>query len=818
MSKAVQQELQQSFVWPLPPFFRLEPKHEGQQGRIAEVELISGRRITGELLKLDVKSHTLLVADERAKNFRSLSLGDVRCARLLEPLEIVADGAALETIGPQSAVTDDVREFTLHYADGTTMTGQTHGFVRTHEGLFLFPVDADSGRTGSCFIPKVQVNDLHVGPLLGEMLEQKGLVNHEQKSGALRQQSRWRKERLGEYLQEQAIVSPQQLSRALREQRKLPHKRLGELLVEHGLITAAELRQALDFQAGHREQRLGEILVAMGVVALRDIQTVLAEKLGIPYVNVEAFSIQPDVLDIVGSTVATRHQVIPLFRSDGNLVVAVENPLEFDFEPELRFIANMNVVAVVGDPDAIRARIVREYGNWESMDPRSSAVVAAPDLQATRIEDLTDRLSHEARWLDDRDESLATEVRISDNTLVRLVNKMIIDAHQRRASDIHIEASRGAKIRVRYRIDGLLQDYLELQPVYGRALVSRIKVMSNLDISEHRHAQDGKIDFRRFGPLSIQLRVAIIPTSDGAEDVVLRLLGGAEPLPLDKLELGKDYLAQLQDMIRHNHGLILVCGPTGSGKTTTLHSILRHINRPERKIWTAEDPIEIAQPGLRQVQINARIGWTFAQAMRSFLRADPDVIMVGEMRDEETTSIGIEASLTGHLVFSTLHTNSAVESVVRLLEMGMDPFNFADALIGILSQRLAQRLCRHCKVPHKLSKAELEDLAREYCTATDLQTSDVMAQWRKQYGKSGRIQVYEARGCEKCDHGYHGRIGIFELLASSPEVRQLIRSQATVPQIQEAAMRNGLRLLRQDALNKALRGDIDLVSARAVSA
>jgi type II secretory ATPase GspE/PulE/Tfp pilus assembly ATPase PilB-like protein len=279
---------------------------------------------------------------------------------------------------------------------------------------------------------------------------------------------------------------------------------------------------------------------------------------------------------------------------------------------------------------------------------------------------------------------------------------------------------------------------------------------------------------------------------------------------------GRD-LAELMKMISRSYGLILVCGPTGSGKTTTLHSVLHHINRPDIKIWTAEDPVEITQAGLRQVQINSRIDWTFAAAMRAFLRADPDVIMIGEMRDAETSKIAIEASLTGHLVFSTLHTNSAAESAVRLLDLGMDPFNFADALIGILSQRLARKLCVKCKRPHDCSEAEIGELLDEYCAESDLDRTVVLQQWRKDFADGGPLVLYEATGCEACREGYKGRVGVYELLSATDDVKQLVRSRGTVPQIVAAARAGGMRLLRQDAIEQTLRGILDRASARSVS-
>jgi type II secretory ATPase GspE/PulE/Tfp pilus assembly ATPase PilB-like protein len=277
-------------------------------------------------------------------------------------------------------------------------------------------------------------------------------------------------------------------------------------------------------------------------------------------------------------------------------------------------------------------------------------------------------------------------------------------------------------------------------------------------------------------------------------------------------------MSELKKMVSRSYGLILVCGPTGSGKTTTLHSVLHTINRPDIKIWTAEDPVEITQPGLRQVQVNSRIDWTFAAAMRAFLRADPDVIMVGEMRDAETTKIGIEASLTGHLVFSTLHTNSAAESIVRLLELGMDPFNFADALIGIVSQRLARTLCRHCKKPRAATDTEILALAHDYCieSAQD-DPAAVITRWRATYAGNGQILIHEPVGCDKCTGGFKGRIGVYELLVATPVIKDVIRSRGSAPEVAGAAQKSGMRLLRQDAIEKVLGGILDLKNARAVS-
>ena len=406
----------------------------------------------------------------------------------------------------------------------------------------------------------------------------------------------------------------------------------------------------------------------------------------------------------------------------------------------------------------------------------------------------------------------------SDSTLVKLVHQIIFDAVLQKASDIHFESSPNQKeFRVRFRKDGLLQHYLSIPDCFRGAIISRLKIMSQLDITERRKPQDGKIDFSRYGEADIELRVAVIPTRDGLEDVVIRLLTNTAAVSLDYLGLDRKTLETLRSIICKQQGLFLVCGPTGSGKTTTLHSVLAHLNQGATKIWTAEDPIEITQPGLCQVQVNSRIGWTFASALRSFLRADPDVIMVGEMRDLETAKIGIEASLTGHLVLSTLHTNSASESIVRLLDWGLDPFSLSDAFIGILSQRLVRKFCEFCRVPYELETEELEQMAAEYCAGTDEDPQAKIVDWRHKYSSAdGRVSIWRARGCESCDHrGYSGRMGIYELLTADENIKGLMQRRAVSSQIKAAAINLGMRTLKQDGIDKVFLGLTDMHQIRA---
>jgi type II secretory ATPase GspE/PulE/Tfp pilus assembly ATPase PilB-like protein len=417
----------------------------------------------------------------------------------------------------------------------------------------------------------------------------------------------------------------------------------------------------------------------------------------------------------------------------------------------------------------------------------------------------------------------------ADNELVKLVNKIIIDAYHQGASDIHIEPYPGkARTEVRLRKDGSLVPYIEVPGSYRNAIVARIKIMCDLDISEKRKPQDGKIKFRKYGPLDIELRVATIPSQGGVEDVVMRILAAGEPIPLDKLGLSPSNLPKLKDTVSKPYGLFFVCGPTGSGKTTTLHSVLGFLNTPDTKIWTAEDPVEITQKGLRQVQVNKKAGLDFATIMKSFLRADPDIIMVGEMRDKETTGTGIEASLTGHLVFATLHTNSATESIIRLLDMGMDPFNFSDALLGILAQRLAKRLCSKCKQAYAPAGEEVRQILQEYCSEllntapfkkdTKSAYENVYRDLAKSYGNDkGQFTLYKAKGCDTCSNtGYKGRVGLHELLIASDPIKKLIQEHARVAEILAVCLEEGMRTLKMDGVEKVLQGITDMPQVRAV--
>ena len=407
------------------------------------------------------------------------------------------------------------------------------------------------------------------------------------------------------------------------------------------------------------------------------------------------------------------------------------------------------------------------------------------------------------------DDEPTDEVDESSSKVVKLVDQFVIAAYRKNASDIHIEPSPVTKATtIRFRMDGVCQEYLKVPNSMARAILSRVKIMSSLDIAERRLPQDGKIKFKRKGIPAFELRVATLPTAGGFEDAVMRILAKAGAMKLTDMALTDRNRSVLEAIIQKPYGLILCVGPTGSGKTTTLHAALGQINAPGIKIWTAEDPVEITQPGLRQVEAKPRIGLDFARIMRAFLRADPDVIMIGEMRDEETASIGVEASLTGHLVFSTLHTNSAPETVTRLLDMGLNPLNFSDAFLGVLAQRLVRRLCTKCAKDYNPAREEYEEIASDFGKKT----------FEAVGPKYESDMVMKAPGnCEMCSGtGYKGRMGIHELMEGTPTIKRKIKKKAPTEELFETAAKEGMTTLKQDGILKVFQGYTDIREVRRV--
>lgn len=567
-----------------------------------------------------------------------------------------------------------------------------------------------------------------------------------------------------------------------------------DCLAYRGLISQDDLDAAVK-EALSREVDLETVLLDKYRVPKSDLGAALSEFYQCPYVPFdERTIIDPDLLKNLSLDYLRNSAWIPLKRQGTVLDVVINDPHDLDKGLDIRrAFPGVTVRFSVG-----LRRDIEQY-----------ILVVTGQADGASITEILGELVNEA-GSERTSEADKGDVDENDSAIVRLANQVIADAYRLNASDVHIEPYSDKKeTAVRFRVDGTCFTYMRIPAVYRRAIISRIKIMAHLDIAERRKPQDGKIRYKLAKDRQIELRIATLPTAGGNEDVVMRLLTAKETMPLEVMDFAPDILQTIKSLSLKPHGIVLCVGPTGSGKTTTLHAILRHINTDERKIWTAEDPIEITQEGLRQVQVHPKIGFTFAAALRAFLRADPDVIMIGEMRDKETADIAIEASLTGHLVLSTLHTNSAVETVTRLLDMGCDSFNFADAMQGIVAKRLSKRICEECKEGYHPTRQEYDELVQGYGAGY----------WERlgvEYGDN--FVLYRGRGCEVCNKtGFKGRVPLHELLVGSEDVKGLIQSKARSAEILSVAMREGMVTLVQDGIQKVLRGVTTYRQIRAVA-
>ncbi len=569
-----------------------------------------------------------------------------------------------------------------------------------------------------------------------------------------------------------------------------------EYLVTRGFLTRDQLA-ATAVEAREQQASVESLLILKYSIPKPDIGLALSLFYRCPYVQVDRRTIiSPDLLKNLSADRLRRGGWVPLSREGDTLTILMHDPYDL---PEVDAIGHLfdghKIKPVVGISDDI-VRLIDE-------------TFQAGPATATRL--LFEDVGSEGKDAepDDVDTSTSTDIPESDGTVIRLANHLIEEAHRERASDIHIEpCSLSKQTVIRFRIDGLCREYQRVPLSIARPLVTRFKVMASLDIAERRKPQDGKIRVR-LPDRELELRVSTIPTIRGNEDVVLRLLSLQDLIPLEEQGFNERNLQELHRLIVAPHGLLLCVGPTGSGKTTTLHALLKVINNQERKIWTAEDPVEITQMGLRQVQVRPKIGLTFASIMRAFLRGDPDVIMVGEIRDAETAAIAVEASLTGHLVLSTLHTNSAAETIVRLLDRGVEPFNFSDALLGILAQRLVRRLCPDCREPYRPTSEERERL---------MVLSEVEGAAGIGMAWDADAPLYRGRGCASCrGTGYRGRLAIHELLVNSDTIKDMICRRDRIPEVLREAKKGGMTTLVQDGVRKILAGLTDYSAVRLVA-
>lgn len=637
--------------------------------------------------------------------------------------------------------------------------------------------------------------------------------------------------KVGELLVEQKLITQEQLSEALDLQKVFPAQPVGQLLCKLGFIKESDLSLVLDQK--NKRRKLADILIANGLIDQQKIShardlskrsnislekailklnfveeeslsKAVASQYDLPYIQINAQELDLELSRYISKVYAQKQRIAPISKIGNTLTLAMAQPLKSHDIRELEDSIRLKIISAIATETSIARSLKRLY----NIDIVSAATPAEEINFDMGPDSIVDLLSKTTEGDEPEVAEETKKVTEKDSVIVKLVNKIIYDACMNKASDIHIEPYPGKNdVIVRTRVDGQCSIYQRIPYKYKFALPSRIKIMGELDIAERRKPQDGKIDFKKFGPLDIELRIATMPTVGGLEDVVIRVLASGDPISFNDLGLTERNMRVFRESLARPHGLILVVGPTGSGKTTTLHSGLAQINQTNRKIWTAEDPVEITQAGLRQVQVNPRIGFTFAAALRSFLRLDPDVIMVGEMRDEETASTAVEASLTGHLVFSTLHTNSAPETVTRLLEMGLDPYSFSDSLVCILAQRLARRLCKDCKESFRPSMEEYEELVAEYGNDEFVKTGVAFED----------VVMYRAVGCDNCGNtGYRGRLGIHEVLECTNELKSLIKRRADTDHVREQTSRDGMTTLKQDGILKVLHGFTDIHEVRRV--
>jgi type II secretory ATPase GspE/PulE/Tfp pilus assembly ATPase PilB-like protein/GAF domain-containing protein len=637
------------------------------------------------------------------------------------------------------------------------------------------------------------------------------LVHNDKTMGVLQLINKKYGESFTKFDQKNILIIADHLALAFNNQQNTSQKKKSKFgyLVENGIVSQEELNEAI-LKARENKLNIEDVLLGELKLKRKDIGKSLELYYEIPYSGYsDSVVLHPNVFAELNKNYLAKHDWVPIQNSPSNITILIDDPTDQDKVNNIRMILpKKNISFHVGLKADIRDFLNTGISGESPLEEESEE--NNKEELSTLLNALVDEQSDSSADYGSSDDDAVNAISETDSTIVRLVNKIMTDAYDQGISDIHVEPGVGKKdVKVRFRKDGTCRIYQQIPYLYKQAIISRLKIMARLDIAEKKMPQDGKIKMK-YGRKEIEFRVATCPTVGGNEDAVMRILASSKPIPLEEMSFSTGNLNWIKEKIAMPYGLILVVGPTGSGKTTTLHSCLGHINTSERKIWTAEDPVEITQEGLRQVQMLDKIGLNFARAMRSFLRGDPDVIMVGEMRDSETAAIALEASLTGHLVFSTLHTNSAPETITRLIDMGMNALNFADAILLIVAQRLVKTLCKECKEDYHPDKSEFEILVQEY-GEEDFKKLDI------KYTKE--LQLKKPVGCQKCiESGYSGRMALHEVLKGTPEMKSKIMHKAFVTELRDLAKQEGMTTLKQDGIQKVFQGHCDLKQVLTVSA
>lgn len=557
----------------------------------------------------------------------------------------------------------------------------------------------------------------------------------------------------------------------IKEDKGITGKFLSDILHKKGLISEKDVDRIIKVQKDIGKD-LQNIIIELDILKKDEMMIALADEIGVKYVNLDDTDIDPVIVVLIPEDMARRHQLIVIDKDEDKLTIAMANPLDVFAYDEIKIRLGYNIEAVLSYGEDINKALDEVFGVTDEWD---QVIDKIENMPVTVLKE------------EEREADISGVTAGEEAPVVALVNLIILRAVKEKASDIHIETISDETLKVRYRIDGILHDVMSLPRQLHLAVISRVKIMSDLDIAERRLPQDGRIQVNVSGR-KINIRVSVLPTVNG-EGVVLRILDPVSILlELNSLGFSKDMLPKFESLIKKSNGIILVTGPTGSGKSTTLYTTLNILNSTEKKIMTIEDPVEYKLKGINQVQAKPKIGLTFAAGLRSFLRQDPDIMLVGEIRDKETAEIAVQAALTGHLVLSTLHTNDAPSSVIRLIDMGVEPFLISSSVIGVLAQRLVRKICPKCKKE----------------TASTPDTTKILEEYEIDVSK---ITLYKGKGCSHCkDTGYKGRIAIFELMIITDNIRDLITRNVTTGKLREAAIKEGMCLLKEDGLKKVHEG------------
>ncbi|MGD8558470.1 MAG: ATPase, T2SS/T4P/T4SS family [Gammaproteobacteria bacterium] len=769
--------------------------------------LLDGTVIRGRLQELNGAENRITVSEAPGGTRQEISFTNLRYMGFLRPtLTTAGQGTSGATSGDDITGVDHEQAFKIVYKGGKVLKGKACSADVDRYGIHIYQ-SKDHRRIHRVFIPLAVVEKYLINPPIGKYLtgqqrsenslqeqlhsdvsmvenleELRSVLDHvplahdktnlysiddhlvvgeNELQDALEVQQRQRKTRLGEILLQLDATDERHLEFALKLQNKYPHLKLGRILQKMGAIDEAALSRALDMQQSTKSKKLGEILEDMGAISDEGIQLALAQKFDLPYVRLRNFDLDPAVISLVPEKVALEHNIIPLFLHEDRLVVATADPLDKDTIDLVRFITGHTVEMAIATKDDIQHAIDKHYQG----------------ASASEILDELEIITNEEKFNDDdirKDEQLSNE-----KPIVRLVDNVITDAIHRNASDIHIRPEEHT-VDLIFRIDGTLVNIRSFSKHILSAVVSRIKILGGMDISERRMPQDGRfrVNFRRS---LIDLRISVMPTVQG-ESVVIRILNTQAGLKsVEQLGFSEHDKFLFTDLLHKSYGVILVTGPTGCGKSTTLYAALSEIKQSNVNIITIEDPVEYRLGGIQQLQVHSSIGFTFARALRNILRHDPDVVMVGEIRDEETGKIAVESALTGHLVLSTLHTNDSAGSITRLMEMGIESYLVRSAVLGVLAQRLVRRNCPHC--------IDVEDVADGLRELLGVDKSEVF---------------YKGRGCDECNHtGYKGRLAVYELLPITESVRKIITEGVSADEIHKQAVKNGMVPLTEQALSQA---------------